>query len=319
MNFSNLKEWTTPKGNVTELAIDGVKVWSSHTTHSYDTLIESSAATCTAEGYEVYACSCGLTERRTLAALGHSYGTAYVSTEFSTGYGQKCSRCGALKALPATKLSARGVGNPVYINVSGTRREFMIVHNGRPSTSYDSSCNGIWLMQVRGYEENVWNERSEMVGNYAESYAHNYLNGTFLNRIDTKVRSIIKQVKIPYNVYDDETGEFSYFKGSSGLSAKVFLLSRNEVGFGDDVGVPDEEGTVLSYFNSTYARSRRIMYSSDGQSHWWERTPVSYNSACLVTYAGDPNSEYMYEERYYRPALILPTDTLIDENFNVIA
>lgn len=42
-------------------------------------------------------------------------------------------------------ISTLAVGSSVYLNVGGVRKEFLVVHQGLPSSMYDASCNGTWL------------------------------------------------------------------------------------------------------------------------------------------------------------------------------
>ena len=44
------------------------------------------------------------------------------------------------------KLGAKAVGSIVKIKVNGAAKDFIIVHQGKPSSVYDDSCNGTWLL-----------------------------------------------------------------------------------------------------------------------------------------------------------------------------
>ena len=48
--------------------------------------------------------------------------------------------------MAAVKLSAKGIGSVVKIKVNGTLRNFIVVHQGKPSSIYDASCDGTWLL-----------------------------------------------------------------------------------------------------------------------------------------------------------------------------
>ena len=98
--------------------------------------------------------------------------------------------------MAAVKLSAKGVGSVVKIKVNGTLRNFIVVHQGKPSSIYDASCDGTWLLMEDIYETRQWH--SSNVNDYANSTIHSYLNSTFLNLIDANIRAQIKQAKIPY-------------------------------------------------------------------------------------------------------------------------
>lgn len=44
------------------------------------------------------------------------------------------------------KLSTKAVGSIVKIKVNGAAKDFIIVHQGLPSSAYDASCNGVWVV-----------------------------------------------------------------------------------------------------------------------------------------------------------------------------
>ena len=44
-------------------------------------------------------------------------------------------------------LSTKAVGSTVKLTVNGKAREFIVVHQGKPSSVYDESCNGTWLLR----------------------------------------------------------------------------------------------------------------------------------------------------------------------------
>ena len=79
------------------------------------------AETCTTQGVKTYYCrECGTwVKEEKIPALGHSWGSPYYSNEFSSGYGQKCTRCGALQELtyvecehPASAYHESVIKNP---------------------------------------------------------------------------------------------------------------------------------------------------------------------------------------------------------------
>ena len=101
--------------------------------------------------------------------------------------------------MATVKLGSKAVGSIVKIGVNGSMREFIVVHQGLPSSMYDASCNGTWMLMKDIYNLSVWN--SVESGNYSSSVVHDYINNTLLNLIDSNIKSQIKQIKIPY--YDN--------------------------------------------------------------------------------------------------------------------
>ena len=58
--------------------------------------------------------------------------------------------------MALVKLSTKAVGSTVKIKVNGTLRNFIVVHQGRPSSLYDASCDGTWLLMEDIYEGRAW-------------------------------------------------------------------------------------------------------------------------------------------------------------------
>lgn len=211
-------------------------------------------------------------------------------------------------------ISTLAVGSSVFMNVNGVRTEFLVVHQGKPSSAYDSSCDGTWLLMKDVYENRVWDSSDN---DYANSDIHSYLSNTFVNLFDSDIKSVIKQVKLPYTNGTGRDGSLA--TGSSGLSTKVFLLSYTEVGFSGNSYAPIE-GAVLSYFNGA-ADSKRVAKLNGSATFWWLRTPSTNHTYNPWSVRSNGSSYYggVTDSHGVRPALILPSDALVDENFNVLA
>ena len=50
------------------------------------------------------------------------------------------------------KLGNKAIGSIVKLKVNGAAKEFIVVHQGKPSSLYDESCNGTWLLMKDIYE-----------------------------------------------------------------------------------------------------------------------------------------------------------------------
>lgn len=213
-----------------------------------------------------------------------------------------------------TPLGDLAVGSIVKLNVNGASKNFIVVHQGKPSSAYDSSCDGTWLLMEDLYESRKFDEGNH---DYENSDIHSYLNNTFVNLFDSDIKSFIKQVKIPYRAGSGSSTTVT--SGSSGLSAKVFLLSYTEVGFSGSSYAP-VEGAVLSYFNGA-ADSKRVAKLNGSATDWWLRTPrtVDIDLAWKVLSNGSYRGAHITNSLGVRPALILPSNTVyVDNNNNVI-
>lgn len=207
-----------------------------------------------------------------------------------------------------TTLGDLAVGSIVKLNVNGAPKNFIVIHQGVPSTSYDNSCDGTWLLMEDIYESQKFDSTNH---DYENSDIHSYLNNTFVNLFDNYIKSVIKQVKLPYRKGSGSSTTVT--SGSSGLSARVFLLSYTEVGFSGSSYAP-VEGAVLSYFNGA-ADSKRVAKLNGSATNWWLRSPniSSIYGAWAVLSDGSYSYYSATNSRGVRPALILPSDTVYVE------
>ena len=218
--------------------------------------------------------------------------------------------------IPGTRtIDSVSVGQSVYCNVNDTKTEFIIVHQGKPSSMYDDSCNGTWLLMKDIYEERQWNSSTDNI--YGASTIHSYLNSTFLNRLD--IKDVIKQVKIPYV---NGWGGSAVASGANGLSTNVFLLSGYEVGLSGAEWVP-QDGARLSYFNQNAGKdAKRIayLYGSTTDGVWWLRSARtdSNSTALVIVTDGAYSYPFVNDTKGVRPAFIVPSDTYIDEDNNIL-
>ena len=206
------------------------------------------------------------------------------------------------------KLSTKAVGSIVKIKVNGTAKDFIIVHQGLPSSAYDASCNGVWVVMKDIYTTMKWDGSNN---DYLKSDMTAYLNGTFISLIDADIRNAIKQVKIPYTNYSNN----NVMSGSNGLSCKVFLLSGTEVGF-SGVSYMNTEGAKLSYFDSA---SKRVAYNGSGAAEWWLRSPSTYGSYSVWRVKSDGSFDYWYYNGTcgVRPAFVLPSTLVVSDDGTV--
>lgn len=216
-------------------------------------------------------------------------------------------------------LSTKAVGSTVKLKVNGTAKEFIVVHQGKPSSLYDDSCNGTWLLMKDIYENRVW--QSGNINKYESSDIHTYLNNTFLNLFESNIRDAIKRVKIPYRKNGGSGGTDQ--SGANGLSAKIFLLSGYEVGWTtSDYSYFPVDGAKLSYFESgtgTSANNKRIANLNGSAARWWLRSPYTdyTDYVWYVLSDGSCNNGNASNSHGIRPALILPSTLLVSDDGTV--
>ena len=214
-------------------------------------------------------------------------------------------------------LSSKAIGSTIKLKVNGSARNFIVVHQGKPSSVYDDSCNGTWLLMQDIYENRAWH--SSNTNDYANSTIHSYLNSTFLNLFESNIKNAIKQVKLPYRKGSGTSTTVT--SGSNGLSAKIFLLSATETSFSFSY-MPSGEGAELAYFKGcadNSSDSKRVAKLNGSAANWWLRSPhcnFSYR-ALYVNSNGDWSGNYCSDSRGIRPALILPSTLLVSDDGTV--
>lgn len=216
------------------------------------------------------------------------------------------------------KLGTKAVGSIVKIKVNGTSKDFIVVHQGKPSSVYDDSCAGTWLLMQDIYESRQWD--SSNTNDYANSTIHSYLNGVFLGLFESNIRNAIKQVKIPYRKGHGTSKTVT--SGSNGLSAKIFLLSTTETSFSYSY-MPRGEGAELAYFKGcadSDSDSKRVAYLNGSATGWWLRSPgcnITSNRALAVGSAGTSGDTNCSNSHGIRPALILPSSLLVSDDGSI--
>ena len=214
-------------------------------------------------------------------------------------------------------LSSKAIGSTIKLKVNGSAKDFIVVHQGKPSSVYDDSCSGTWLLMKDIYENRQWH--SSDTNDYANSTIHSYLNSTFLAMLDSNIQKAIKQVKLPYRKGSGTSTTVT--SGSNGLPAKIFLLSATEMSFNFSY-MPSGEGAELAYFKGcadNSSDSKRVAYLNGSAAYWWLRSPRCSNSYYALYVRSNGVWYYNYCSNSYgvRPALILPSTLLVSDDGTV--
>ena len=221
--------------------------------------------------------------------------------------------------MASAALSTKAVGSKVQLKLNGVKKNFIVVHQGKPSGIYDASCDGTWLLLEDIYENRPWHSSS--VNKLESSTIHNYLNSTFLAKFDANIQAQIKQVKLPYRQNGGSGGTDR--NGANGLSCKIFLLSGYECGWttSNNPYFP-VDGAKLAYFEAgtgTSANNKRIAKLNGSATSWWLRSPsTNHTSSVWLVYSVGDCGNYGATNTYgIRPALVLPSSLLVSDDGSV--
>lgn len=217
-----------------------------------------------------------------------------------------------------TQIGSIPVGSSIYLDVNNVKTEFLVVQQGIPSSIYDESCDGTWLMMRNIYEKRLWN--NTRLNDYENSAIHQYLNGEFLQKFEADVQEKILQIKIPYRPGSGRGTTVA--TGANGLSTKAFLLSCTEIGMSLAGEILPGEGAKLDYFqnvNTPGNSSIRVAQFNGVATPWWLRTPYinQYASSDQVMVV-NTNGGFDYSQSWtngdlygMRPTIVLPSSFLI--------
>lgn len=220
----------------------------------------------------------------------------------------------------AQRLGNVAVGSILKIKMDSTGiNNFIVVHQGKPSSMYDESCDGTWLLY-----QNIWGDHEwdmDESNKYDGSFVSNMENSMgFIADINAALRAKVKTVKIPYCV----GGMSSTVKsGANGYPCRMFLLSGYEVGFTTNEGAfLPADGSKLSYFisgASSTANNKRIAKMNSRNYLWWLRSPRTNfdDFAYSVNTDGSAYNSIVTAKGGVRPAIILPPDLIVDDS-NII-
>lgn len=208
-----------------------------------------------------------------------------------------------------TSMSDLEIGSSIKLNLNGTPWDWLVVHQGLPSSMYDESCNGTWLLLKDCYEKRAWNNTA--MNKLEISTIKTYLNDEFPNLFDDNVKSRIKQVKIPYR---SGGGEGTDLIGANGLPVNCFLLSVLETGA--EAQLMPNDGAALEYFVGATDSNRIATYNSSAIA-WWTRSPrkIGTNAAWFISTSGHAASGGKVTQIVgIRPAIILPSDMIVTDD-----
>lgn len=216
--------------------------------------------------------------------------------------------------LPVDELVSLPMDENMWLN-------WLIVNQGNPNRTQYIGADGVFILAKDVYAEVKWANSAS--NSYSDSAIHTYLNNTFYNLLDQRVRNVIKLIKIPYR---PGTGTGTTIRsGENGLSCMVFLLSCYETGLSNDTLLKTPNmGVRLSYFlegSGAEAKALRIAYKSGTAREWATRSPFTGSgSTSGVCSIGSNGYSYGYSEstasRWARPAMVISPDLLVSANPN---
>ena len=206
------------------------------------------------------------------------------------------------------KITDKPVGSIITSRIDGRNYSFIIAHHGKPSSVYDDSCDGTWVVINDCYTLAQYGESPS----YKDSFVNTGINNDIIKIFENGLKGVVKPVKIPYT---DSSG--TVMSGSDGLATNLFLLSATEVGLsGSDF---KEEGATLDYFKDKQSSTRIANYNSSPQA-WALRTPVSPIDSNIVSIntQGDKENIAADSNTGIRFAFVVYSSCMVDDDDKLV-
>ena len=191
----------------------------------------------------------------------------------------------------------------IKIQENGVWRDFIIIWQGARDETYRGFENGTTLIRERALAARRMH--SPNMNDYANSEMAAWLNGTYLNTIQSGIRSQIKQVRIPFRPGNGTSTAIN--SGNNGLLTRVFLVSRGEV-FGSGSTGPDRDGVSWVDFPATGV----ILNDSGNETGVWYRTPYNFPNIRYFVHVRAGSSSFVEATRTDfapRPIFVIPDNT----------
>lgn len=203
------------------------------------------------------------------------------------------------------------VGSEVTLTESGSPELYIVVNQGLPSSNYDSSCDGTWLLRKFIYQQQPWHISPWSFG-YHTSVIDEYLQSAFVERFSTyAINNLFMSPQIPVYAFNSQDNYDNY-------DARVFLLSMTELDESDNRFIP-LEGSALQYFIDS-GSSKKIAYLNGIATPWWSRS-MHLNGNGLawgIVSTGDREDDNYRTEMGVRPAIILKKDTIVSSDGSIV-
>lgn len=218
----------------------------------------------------------------------------------------------------AQRLGNVPVGTTLHLNEHSVPQDYIVVHQGLPSSIYDASCTGTWLRKVNttGYTTTCGLSAFQADGYNATNIA-SYLASTAINLFDPDIQAVIKTVKIPYCSGSKEYSAY-ISSGANGFPCKLFAFSAVELGYSSSRSI---DGVVLAYFasGSTTLRAsdgayftRTLYGNSDPDGAYWGRIYSVSTTGAISEKTMSSSSGILF-------GMVLPPDLIVDDDGNILA
>ena len=95
----------------------------------------------------------------------------------------------------AQKIGNVAVGTTLHLKESGVYQDYLVVNQGRPSSMYDASCNGTWLVRLNLIAKRAWDSGNS--NKLETSDIQQWLNSDMLGNMTRISKGLLNKLKFP--------------------------------------------------------------------------------------------------------------------------
>ena len=199
------------------------------------------------------------------------------------------------------KLGEKNPGDIVKIKENNVLMDFIVLQHNYPNPTDANTL----ILRKDLIERVQWN--TTLVNAYSGSYIDNWLNTTYMNKLDPAVQECISSVTIPYTI-----GNMDWTVST--ITRQIFLLSLTELGISH--ANANVEGVAIPYFSSN---TTRIAKYNNSPFYWWTRSPfinVDKTAAQAIDVDGDRMISQLAVTNDWgaRPAFCFPSNAVVTDD-----
>ena len=212
----------------------------------------------------------------------------------------------------AQKLGNVPVGTILHMKENGVYQDYLVVHQGLPSSMYDASCNGTWLLRKATYSTGVMTSGISL--SWEETPEYRFLTSDFIEFFEQNILDLVNEAKITANSGTSVCKFFHLSASELNISGQLSTTINSKL---YTVSVPTE-GSKLSYFSGNNTRkadkkynSRTVFNSSYADLRYVQIAILTTGAATIIDTSDGASC--------VRPAMIMQFDTIVDDDNNILA
>lgn len=209
-----------------------------------------------------------------------------------------------------TPISDFTEGTLVYMNESGSPVQFYVAKH-----DYESELNGtgrtLFVRKAVDIKYYPWDLGTDAHKGYENCTMDTWFTGTYLSMLDADIQTLIGTTKIPCC----RGTKFEFYT----LERSVFTLSHTEYTGGGSTGTTGLGSATVAVEGTKLPIASTLLEDTEYLSVWTRSLDMENPGYNAWYVQGNTRKMCVFSaHNQYRPAFTLPSDTLVDDDYNII-